>query len=100
MSSPSLESADSGDMDAKITAQGDKVRELKGKKADKADIDAAVKMLLDLKVKILKKSTRHYFLEELELTYRLNLNFYIRLYTGLAKYYKKFPHPPEFYIII
>jgi hypothetical protein len=54
MSPPSLESAESGDMDAKITAQGDKVRELKGKKADKADIDAAVKILLDLKVKTFK----------------------------------------------
>ncbi|KAG9336415.1 hypothetical protein JZ751_002762 [Albula glossodonta] len=34
----------------KLTAQGDKVRALKTEKADKADIDAAVQLLLKLKV--------------------------------------------------
>ena len=36
-------------MDGKIKAQGDKVRQLKTDKADKAEIDAAVKSLLELK---------------------------------------------------
>ena len=34
-----------------ITEQGNKVRDLKSKKAEKADIDAAVKVLLELKAK-------------------------------------------------
>ncbi|XP_052767806.1 bifunctional glutamate/proline--tRNA ligase-like [Mya arenaria] len=38
-----------GDLDQKITEQGNLVRDLKGKKAAKADVDAAVKALLDLK---------------------------------------------------
>uniref|UniRef100_A0A182M1F8 Bifunctional glutamate/proline--tRNA ligase n=1 Tax=Anopheles culicifacies TaxID=139723 RepID=A0A182M1F8_9DIPT len=37
-------------LNQKIIAQGDLVRELKGKKAPKADVDAQVKTLLDLKV--------------------------------------------------
>jgi len=37
------------EVDKKITEQGDKVRELKAKKAEKVEIDAAVKTLLDLK---------------------------------------------------
>ena len=37
------------ELDAKITSQGDIVRKLKTEKADKADIDAAVKTLLGLK---------------------------------------------------
>ncbi|XP_060579607.1 LOW QUALITY PROTEIN: bifunctional glutamate/proline--tRNA ligase-like [Ruditapes philippinarum] len=37
------------DINEKIVAQGDTVRDLKAKKAAKADIDAAVKMLLSLK---------------------------------------------------
>jgi len=45
---PPSESA--GDLGAKVGAQGDKVRQLKSDKADKAEIDAAVKMLLDLKL--------------------------------------------------
>lgn len=48
---PPSESA--GDLGAKVGAQGDKVRQLKSDKADKAEIDAAVKLLLDLKVCIL-----------------------------------------------
>jgi len=39
----------SGDLDAKIKAQGDKVRELKSAKAEKSSIEAAVKDLLALK---------------------------------------------------
>jgi len=37
------------EIDAKIKEQGDKVRELKAAKAEKAEVDAAVKALLDLK---------------------------------------------------
>ena len=40
-----------GDLEAQIKEQGDKVRTLKGNKADKAEIEAAVKILLDLKAK-------------------------------------------------
>ena len=40
---------DAADLNAKVAAQGDLVRKLKGDKAAKADIDAAVKILLDLK---------------------------------------------------
>lgn len=42
-------SGDVSDLDAKIAEQGNKVRELKGKKAAKEQIDAAVKSLLSLK---------------------------------------------------
>ena len=49
MSPPCIEGSE--DLEAKITAQGDKVRALKADKADKAAIDAAVKILLDLKVR-------------------------------------------------
>ncbi|KAL8612842.1 hypothetical protein ACOMHN_038097 [Nucella lapillus] len=38
-----------GDLDAKVGAQGDKVRQLKADKAPKGDIDAAVQVLLSLK---------------------------------------------------
>ncbi|KAH3856986.1 hypothetical protein DPMN_099583, partial [Dreissena polymorpha] len=38
-----------GDLDSKITAQGEAVRVLKANKASKAEIDAAVKVLLSLK---------------------------------------------------
>ena len=38
------------EINAKITEQGNLVRDLKSKKADKGEIDAAVKVLLDLKV--------------------------------------------------
>ncbi|XP_057662757.1 bifunctional glutamate/proline--tRNA ligase [Diorhabda carinulata] len=37
------------DLDAKISAQGDKVRQLKSQKSDKSTIDAEVKILLSLK---------------------------------------------------
>ena len=47
--SPPL-AGESGDLDARIAAQGEQVRKLKTSKADKADIDAAVKTLLGLKV--------------------------------------------------
>ena len=44
--------ADDGDkLNEDITEQGNKVRDLKSKKADKAEIDAAVKQLLELKAK-------------------------------------------------
>ena len=39
-----------GDLSAKITAQGDLVRQLKGDKKPKEEIDTAVKTLLSLKV--------------------------------------------------
>ena len=56
MSSSPLASTESSGPGAaindKIVAQGNLVRELKGKKAEKADVDAAVKTLLDLKVGI------------------------------------------------
>ena len=39
-----------GDLSAKITAQGDLVRQLKGDKKPKEEIDEAVKTLLALKV--------------------------------------------------
>jgi len=48
----SNENANSGagsDISAKITAQGDIVRQLKGDKKPKEEIDAAVKVLLALK---------------------------------------------------
>ncbi|XP_059610476.1 bifunctional glutamate/proline--tRNA ligase [Phlebotomus argentipes] len=40
---------DASELNGKITEQGNKVRELKASKAPKADIDAAVTLLLDLK---------------------------------------------------
>ena len=43
--------AGGGDLSAKITAQGDLVRQLKGDKKPKEEIDSAVKTLLALKVK-------------------------------------------------
>ena len=47
---PGAASDDKGaELDGKIKAQGDKVRQLKTDKADKAEIDAAVKSLLELK---------------------------------------------------
>ena len=38
-------------MNEEIAAQGNKVRDLKSKKAEKSEIDAAVAILLDLKAK-------------------------------------------------
>ncbi|KAK7104463.1 hypothetical protein V1264_019176 [Littorina saxatilis] len=46
MSAPS---SAGGDLDAKITEQGDKVRQMKANKAPKAEVDAAVQTLLSLK---------------------------------------------------
>ena len=47
---PGAASDDKGaEVDGKIKAQGDKVRQLKTDKADKAEIEAAVKTLLELK---------------------------------------------------
>ncbi len=40
------------EINAKITEQGNLVRDLKSKKADKGQIDTAVKALLDLKVRL------------------------------------------------
>ena len=49
-----IANAGSGEeLSAKITAQGDLVRQLKGDKKPKEEIDAAVKTLLALKVNIL-----------------------------------------------
>jgi len=44
------------DLSAKIEAQGDLVRKLKAQKADKADVDANVKILLSLKGKYKEKT--------------------------------------------
>ncbi|GFR95325.1 bifunctional glutamate/proline--tRNA ligase [Elysia marginata] len=49
VSAAAAPSCQAADLDAKIAAQGNKVRDLKGKKAAKADIDAEVKTLLALK---------------------------------------------------
>ena len=47
-----LITGDEGDnLNEEITEQGNKVRDLKSKKADKAEIDGAVKVLLELKAK-------------------------------------------------
>ncbi len=55
---PKVESsiADSGELDQKITEQGNKVRQLKGDKAEKSVVDAEVKTLLGLKAEY-KKAT-------------------------------------------
>jgi hypothetical protein len=42
--------ADGGDLDARIAEQGNLVRQLKADKKDKQEVDAAVKLLLELKV--------------------------------------------------
>ena len=50
--SPPKEVSNAGDkLNEEITAQGNKVRDLKSKKAEKAEVDAAVATLLDLKAK-------------------------------------------------
>lgn len=46
-----LQTSAVSDLDAQITQQGDLVRSLKTEKADKAKIDQAVKVLLELKKK-------------------------------------------------
>lgn len=46
---PATTASSGGDLNEKITKQGDVVRNLKTQKASKADIDTAVKTLLDLK---------------------------------------------------
>ncbi|GLV40122.1 Glutamyl-prolyl-tRNA synthetase [Carabus blaptoides fortunei] len=48
--SPALVQSLGDDISAKVKAQGDKVRDLKAQKADKATVNAAVKTLLSLKV--------------------------------------------------
>ena len=49
---PKAASGDNADaLNEQITEQGNKVRDLKSKKVDKAEIDGAVKMLLELKAK-------------------------------------------------
>ena len=47
-----------GAVSAKIAAQGDLVRQLKGEKKPKEEIDAAVKQLLALKVRAVYKNAR------------------------------------------
>ena len=49
--SPASVDSNADQLNAEITAQGDKVRQLKADKADKATVDAAVAALLDLKAK-------------------------------------------------
>merc|ERR1712223_726796 len=50
--SPPKEVSNAGDqLNEEITAQGNKVRDLKSKKAEKAEVDSAVATLLDLKAK-------------------------------------------------
>ena len=48
--SENSDSGDGGELSDKITVQGDLVRQLKGDKKPKEEIDAAVKTLLALKV--------------------------------------------------
>ncbi|CAD0203763.1 unnamed protein product [Chrysodeixis includens] len=48
---PAPQTTAASDLNAQITKQGDLVRALKGEKADKAKIDQAVKLLLELKKK-------------------------------------------------
>ena len=48
------------DLTDRIGKQGDIVRKLKGEKADKADVDANVKILLDLKAKFKEKLGRDF----------------------------------------
>merc|ERR1719418_426892 len=51
-SSPSKETSNAGDqLNDEVTAQGLKVRDLKSNKAEKAEVTAAVAILLDLKAK-------------------------------------------------
>ncbi len=50
-SSPASTNSEGDSLNAQIADQGSKVRDLKTKKADKAEIDAAVAILLDLKAK-------------------------------------------------
>ena len=50
--SPPKQVSNAGDkLNEEIAAQGNKVRDLKSKKAEKSEIDAAVAILLDLKAK-------------------------------------------------
>merc|ERR1711894_685789 len=50
--SPPKEASNAGDqLNEEITAQGNKVRDLKSNKAEKAEVTAAVAILLDLKAK-------------------------------------------------
>lgn len=46
---PATKAADGAEISAKIVVQGDKVRDLKAKKAEKSVVDAEVKLLLQLK---------------------------------------------------
>lgn len=46
---PAKAASPGADLDAKITEQGNKVRDMKAKKADKAEVKAAVDVLLSLK---------------------------------------------------
>lgn len=54
-SSPAAGDSGSGDLDAKITAQGEKIRNLKSSKADKATVTAEVNILLALKAEYKQK---------------------------------------------
>ncbi len=51
-SAPPAVAASPADLENAVASQGDKVRELKASKAAKADIDAAVAVLLDLKKRL------------------------------------------------
>ncbi len=79
------------EINAKITEQGNLVRDLKSKKADKGEIDAAVKVLLDLKVglyyifKILLSKTK--YLKHLRiLTNKIKLDVFLCFYFFLYNY--------------
>jgi hypothetical protein len=50
--SPAAVAAAPADLEKAVASQGDKVRELKASKAAKADIEAAVAVLLDLKKRL------------------------------------------------
>jgi len=51
-SAPAVVAAVPADLEKAVASQGDKVRELKASKAAKADIEAAVAVLLDLKKRL------------------------------------------------
>ena len=51
MSPPACVDGPGAELHGKIVAQGNIVRDLKAKKGDQAEIDAAVKILLELKVR-------------------------------------------------
>ena len=57
MSPPACVDGPGAELHGKIVAQGNIVRDLKAKKGDQAEIDAAVKILLELKVRGIMESS-------------------------------------------